>query len=509
MRQKTTVNRFLVSAAVLIAVLSLSYFLILYIQPPRFQGMMDAQDAELIAESFRIAVPSALDFLSGAMLAGLFLWQFLIGRGGSGVLYLAAIAFLRCIARIASAPFAGHFIDPTLPDLLLHSRYLTITALLAYFSLKSGRLRPVIRGIVFAMGAAFAVSFVLDWVRSGPAGRIEQVLIFRLPQYIGYFSLWFVIVTAVIVWRKSSYYYQRFAWTEIALLGGHLLVLLISAPFGATWLRAFVSHLWPIFGMEFISFHLWRLLGITVVAALIAAAIEVIHSEVEHRTMDRIMRQQGELAMRSYDELRAHDQEVMMLRHDMVRHLTLLQQGLRENPDKAVAYIDELIGQNQEIRPVIFTGNRLADVLLNGRLSDIRKEGVTVNVVRAEAPASLPVTDPDACSLLLNLLDNAQAALAAPGLKEKWLRLDMHIKNGFWVIRLENAAAPRPAEDKKEETVPKHGLGLQIIRRITQRAGGHMSAEPGEDRFTITVALPMTNGEAAVTHTHTHTHNGR
>ena len=117
----------------------------------------------------------------------------------------------------------------------------------------------------------------------------------------------------------------------------------------------------------------------------------------------------------------------MMLRHDMVKHFRVLRQTVTD--EKSAAYLDELIGENEKIRPVVQSGNEMLDVILNSKLSAAADAGIAVELARTQAPDKLPLTDAELCSLIMNLLDNAVEAASAAGVKRRYIKLDMHIQN--------------------------------------------------------------------------------
>ena len=55
------------------------------------------------------------------------------------------------------------------------------------------------------------------------------------------------------------------------------------------------------------------------------------------------------------------------------------------------------------------------------------------------------------------------------------------------IVRCSNSYDPA----QKTPSAPGHGLGLDILRDLTERRGGEMQIEQVERRFNITVWLPL------------------
>lgn len=221
-------------------------------------------------------------------------------------------------------------------------------------------------------------------------------------------------------------------------------------------------------------------------AALLSAVIDWLHAEVFRRAEERLLAQRGELAQSSYEAMRRQHEQVMMLRHDMVKHFQVLRQTVTD--EKAAAYLDELIGENEKIRPVVQSGNEMLDVILNGKLSTAADAGIAVELVRTQAPNKLPLTDAELCSLTLNLLDNALEAASAPGVKRRYIKLDMHTQNNYFVFTCENGATLNWIN---KETAPEHGLGLKVVRQIVERYGNLFNTEYGDGYYRVTVPLSL------------------
>ena len=160
--------------------------------------------------------------------------------------------------------------------------------------------------------------------------------------------------------------------------------------------------------------------GITA-AALVTAVAEVVRMELNRRAEKHLMAQRQEMTLASFENLRRQHEEVMMLRHDMTKHFRTLQSMSSETQIKD--YLTELIGQSEEIRTVVRTGNETVDIILNSKISSARGQGITVEIQRVQTPKEIPMTDADLCSMMMNILDNAiTAAGKAP---EPYLLLDV------------------------------------------------------------------------------------
>ncbi|MEI3219966.1 MAG: GHKL domain-containing protein [Lachnoclostridium sp.] len=81
--------------------------------------------------------------------------------------------------------------------------------------------------------------------------------------------------------------------------------------------------------------------------------------------------------------------------------------------------------------------NRTLDILLNAKLGEAAEKGIAVEILQADAPESLPLTDAELCALMMNLLDNAiRAASLWKNRSSVWI---LHQKDGFFVFVCENA----------------------------------------------------------------------
>ena len=132
----------------------------------------------------------------------------------------------------------------------------------------------------------------------------------------------------------------------------------------------------------------------------------------------------------------------------------------------------------------------MLDIILNGRLGTAVDEGIRVEIPHITVPSELPLSDPDLCALIMNIVDNAIAATSKG--ESPYIMLKIHEKHGQLGITCENSFDPQLKEaEAKKETVPKHGLGLKIIRQITERYHGLVNAEYADSNYSIKIAIPL------------------
>lgn len=278
-------------------------------------------------------------------------------------------------------------------------------------------------GVTALSGASCAASLFIEW--RSPVMQNDFLLFLNtsLPELVGMAGLMLALVLGWRFWRKETRFYALFAPLATAGAGLALARGLIWNP-GAIWQAVTFAVPYQLPG-----YFLWPLMWVCTAAAILAAGTELVEQEIARRAEARMIATHNTLALQSYDSIRLQNEQMMLLRHDMAKHLNVLRQMTDEG--QRTAYLDELIGQNEKIRPVVQSGNQMLDILLNGKLSQAISAGVRVELLRCRAPESLPPSDAELCSVVVNLMDNTFTAAAAPDVKVPYIRLDMHVKNNF------------------------------------------------------------------------------
>ena len=201
-------------------------------------------------------------------------------------------------------------------------------------------------------------------------------------------------------------------------------------------------------------------------------------------------------AQAGYGRVQQHNEEVRLLRHDMKKHFYALRQLAEGDDPRLIQYLDDLIEEEETVPPVIHSGGPLLSAVLNGVLSRAESQGTAVRILRDQAPSELPLSDRDLCSLVLNVMENALEATAAPGLEDPYISLDLYTKGDFFFFTCENARSPG-SNLQRTDRDSSRGLGLKIIRRLTEENGGLVQIDEEPDRYRVSIALPVGSGAKA------------
>lgn len=422
-----------------------------------------AYESALVAESFQTAVPAALAFAAGVMLLALFLYQVFQGRPALDTLLGAMLAFFTLVGwlEMSSQPS----VIPLPVDAAMLARDLSITLLLIFLASRMTRWRRWVVGLfALVQGIAVTVHIVMQVTQ-----QLTIFMALALP-IIGFAGVAVALICSVLEWKRNWFFHCFCPLTAAEVI--------VWAMLGR-WLLSENA-------LEIPGLLIYPLAGMMTAAALISALAEAARREITRRTEARLLAQRSELAQSSYEVMRRQHEQVMMLRHDMMKHFQILRQIVAD--ERAAAYLDELIRENEKIRPVVQSGNEMLDIILNGKLSAAIDKGIVVEVVRTKAPARLSMSDADLCSLLANLLDNAIEGALVDGVKRPYIKVDLDTKEHFFVLSIENATTIAHIQ---KEAAPERGLGRKIIKQIAARYDNLIETEYGADYYRVKMAIPL------------------
>lgn len=438
-----------------------------------------AYESGLISETFQTAVLACVAFLIVVVLLIAF-----VRSGNWSLLCMALVAALWMAEELIRTSFFTEYFGSfeNSPTAVLSD--LSALALLIFLALRGGKHRKLLWLPVglCAINLARTIWILTVYPVFSSENILLDFLVYGASDWLLFAALAAVLVLGIVFWRRKNRFYRIFvpmAFVSLAIAWvGNIL--------------ANGSDVWEQIVITLSNRQIKYIFSIchqaVTVAALVTTIAQSVKDELDRRAEQQMMEQRRELALESYENLHRQHEEVMMIRHDILRHFRTLHD--MDGEERRTAYLAELIGQNEKVRPVVDSGNEMLDIILNGRLSAAIDAGIRVELPHIAAPEKLPLSDPDLCAMFLNLVDNAITAASAA--EDSFLRLKLHHKDGHLALVCENSFDPQKTEiEAIKETVPKHGLGLKIVCHIVEKYKGTILTDSNHDQFSVKIVIPM------------------
>ena len=204
--------------------------------------------------------------------------------------------------------------------------------------------------------------------------------------------------------------------------------------------------------------------------------------------------QQGLIAMH-YAEVENMYNQIRGFKHDYLNHIQAMKSHAANNDlDAIIRYLDSLDSELGAIEMTIKTGNRMADAILNSKISLAGAKGITV-IADANIAVELTTSEVDMCIILGNLLDNAIEACMSLEENDRLIRIYMEMKNTQLYISVINTApqGKRLKQGNRHLTTKGegHGFGLARIDHIVARHGGYLSRNSEDGAYSTEILLPQ------------------
>ena len=205
----------------------------------------------------------------------------------------------------------------------------------------------------------------------------------------------------------------------------------------------------------------------------------------------RVAAFENEMLQKYYIEVENMYLKMRGWRHDYRHHIqTMKVHAANGEYDEIRNYLDMLDDDLTNVETVIKTGNRMADAILNSKLSLAAMNQIRVKA-EAKIPVSLSVSELDLCILIGNLLDNAMDACMELPPEERLIRIYMEMKGNFLYLALTNTAGGKKKKNFRTTKGDGHGFGISRMDAIVKKYGGYITRASEEEAFSTEVLLPQ------------------
>ncbi len=209
----------------------------------------------------------------------------------------------------------------------------------------------------------------------------------------------------------------------------------------------------------------------------------------------RISAYQQELIATHYAEVENMYKKMRGWRHDYRNHIQTMKAYAAAGDWAAICeYLEKLDTDLSNVDTVVKTGNKMADAIINSKISLARSKNIPVKA-DADIPVALTISELDLCVIIGNLFDNAiEASLALPE-DQRMIRVYMDMKNTQLYMSFTNFTAGKKRTKSggifKTTKGEGHGFGLVRIDEIVARYGGYLSRNSEDGAFTTEIMLPQ------------------
>lgn len=450
----------------------------------------------LVSDAAKILCPAATLFLAGIILLCTFLYHAFSHCLDLGLFFIAAALFIGMACLLLSSSQPGYHSLPSLQSL---EALCFIMVQLFLLTRMRRRYRWILGGTVFLYGISVFLYQLLLSMNFLPSSRFKYLLP-TLPGQIFAVIFLTLIVLAALEAEHGSRFFRIFLYSVGLTAAGCLLFCLFMLFSNTAYVQSLVKRL-----SDEITSSIWirtflrnrNLLFVSTSVALLWNAVAFL---LDTRAGVCVLTLKYQAAQDSYHNICCQHEQVMILQHDLKNHLILLDTFLKEEHyQRARDYLDEIIKEHDEIPTVLHTDHHTLNIVLNSRLAAASNMGLRLNIIRAEAPANLPFSDKDLCTLLMNILDNAAAGALKSREAQPSLSLDFYIKNNHFCFSCKNSALKLVSINtvnavkslNPDSYLKKHGYGLKIIRRIVNKYGGILELDSTPDAFSVSFFIPL------------------
>ena len=205
----------------------------------------------------------------------------------------------------------------------------------------------------------------------------------------------------------------------------------------------------------------------------------------------RVAAFEEEILQKYYTEVENMYARMRGWRHDYRHHIQTMKVHAANGEYAEIdRYLDMLDQDLTNVETVVKTGNRMADAILNSKLSLAEQKEIRIKA-EARIPVSLTVSELDLCTIIGNLLDNAMEACMELPPEKRLIRIYMEMKGNYLYFALTNTAKGEKKHSFRSTKGKGHGLGLSRVDAAVKKYGGYVTRASEDGAFSTEILLPQ------------------
>ncbi|MBD5115767.1 MAG: GHKL domain-containing protein [Ruminococcaceae bacterium] len=311
-----------------------------------------------------------------------------------------------------------------------------------------------------------------------------------------------IIINAVVVLAAAGLVFITFRFIgeafRFCIIENRQNRLLLSVPIIMIFLMMFYYMSSTANTVTLIFTVLIALLIFFVIAKLLNSGAELIRVRRSEKELSEYI----DIQRRGYDRAVQKMESTREYRHDMRHHLTVIE-GLakQKNCDKIIEYTSNLNSSFSRLESVNYCKNPELNAVLSEYIG--RAESAGCKVTRSLAlPEMLPFEGNDVCLVLANAIDNAINACERLPEEKRYINISAEYEDGHrLLVSVENPCANTvefdenglPVTDEQAQSSSQgsceHGIGLNSVRRITEKYNGFLRCMLENGKFVFRAAL--------------------
>ncbi len=329
--------------------------------------------------------------------------------------------------------------------------------------------------------ALFLYLFVTDYsmILRGTAVFLEARFFYRPGMD---FTSWTnTLLSLVLLAISAPFMFRLFADTRDKVLSTDAPVFWRTAwmvpAFSTVIVVIFTADFQPekVRSVGFLFARVLLLLSMFVVYSNLLNALDGIRRQAALAERAGMQEQLLNLQRIQHERLVRQMEETREIRHELRQHLSVMQAYLNQRDiEGAKAYLDAYAKTVPTEIHRTFTPNFSLNAVCTHYAEEARRQGIDYDV-SLDMPERLPISEPEVCALLGNLLENAVDACRESKHSAPFIRVRGAWENGHLVFTVDNTCEREPQWENGRLLSSKRkgfGTGTWLVQRAAERSGG-------------------------------------